>query len=77
MCVTPNIHTIIATCARTFPYYSKEEKGFDAVREEAAEEEDDFNFIRSKSSAVSDDAPRKKAEPSKLVGLGAAASFAK
>lgn len=56
---------------------SKEEKGFDAVREEAAEDDDDFDFIRSKSSAISNDAPRKKAEPSKLVGLGAAASFAK
>ena len=59
----------------TYPHYSKEEKGFDAVKEEA-EEPDDFNFIRSKSSAASEDAPKKKAEPSKLLGLGAAANFA-
>ncbi|KAL5262991.1 hypothetical protein ACHWQZ_G008415 [Mnemiopsis leidyi] len=52
---------------------SKEEKGFDAVKEEA-EDSDDFNFIRSKSSA--EDTPKKKAEPSKLLGLGAAANFA-
>ena len=57
----------------TYSHCSKEEKGFDAVKEEA-EDSDDFNFIRSKSSA--EDTPKKKAEPSKLLGLGAAANFA-
>lgn len=44
------------------------------VKEQEEEEEDDFNFIRSQKHETQ---PKKKAEPSKLIGLGAAADFAK